>query len=296
MKTETLRVTVHRVQRIEKNQRETLVMAQKQDHPFHLVDPSPIPLITAFAIMVLMVGGGLAFHEEPSGFYVLGAGLLAVLACCYFWWRDVIAEGIRDKAHTPAVQTGLRLGMALFILSEVMFFFAFFWAFFNASLFPILPLEDVWEMGKGVWPPEGIVTFDPFDLPLINTLILLLSGTTVTWAHHALLERKNEQVIQALWYTVGLGFVFTLFQAYEYGHAAFGLTDGIYATTFYLATGFHGLHVIIGTLFLAVCLVRAYKQQLTPENHLGFEFAAWYWHFVDVVWLFLFVAVYWWGG
>jgi cytochrome c oxidase subunit 3 len=271
-------------------------MAHKQDHPYHLVDPSPLPLVTSFAIMMFLLGGGLALHEEPSGFYVLGAGLLSIIACCYFWWKDVIIEGIRDKAHTSAVQMGMRLGMALFIVSEVMFFFAFFWAFFGASLFPILPLEDIWAMGEGVWPPEGIVTFDPFDLPFINTLILLLSGTTCTWAHHALLERKNDQVIQALWYTVILGVIFSAMQAYEYNHAAFGLKDGIYATTFYLATGFHGIHVIIGTTFLGVCLYRANKGQLTPENHLGFEFAAWYWHFVDVVWLFLFVAVYWWGG
>ena len=238
----------------------------------------------------------MTFHEAAGGPLVLAGGVMTIIACCYFWWRDVIREGLEDKAHTAAVQNGLRLGMVLFITSEVMFFAAFFWAFFGASLFPILPLEDTWAMAEGIWPPEGIKTFDPFDLPFINTLILLLSGTTVTWAHHALLERKNDQVIKALWCTVSLGVFFSLLQAYEYGHAAFGLTDGIYATTFYLATGFHGLHVMIGTAFLAVCLVRAYKQTLTPEGHLGFEFAAWYWHFVDVVWLFLFVSVYWWGG
>lgn len=271
-------------------------MAHEQDHPYHLVDPSPIPMLTAFSIMVLLVGGGLMLHEEPSGPYVLTVGILSVLACCYFWWKDVIHEGIRDKAHTSAVQMGLRVGMALFILSEVMFFFAFFWAFFNASIFPILPLEDIWAMGEGPWPPEGIQTFDPFDLPFLNTLILLLSGTTVTWAHHALLERDNDGLINGLWCTVILGICFSILQAYEYDHAAFGLQDGIYATTFYLATGFHGLHVMIGTTFLAVCLARAYRGQLTPEGHLGFEFAAWYWHFVDVVWLFLFVAIYWWGS
>lgn len=267
-----------------------------QQHDYHLVDPSPIPFLISFALMVLVVGAALTLHEEPSGFYVLGAGFMAVIACCYFWWRDVIKEGLKDKAHTPVVQRGLRVGMALFIISEVMFFFAFFWAFFDASLFPKIPLEEVWGIGEGVWPPEGIQTFDPWDLPFINTLILLLSGTTVTWAHHALLERKNDDVITALWLTVLLGVSFSALQAYEYSHAAFGLTDGIYATTFYLATGFHGLHVLIGTAFLAVNLVRAHKGTLTPEGHLGFEFAAWYWHFVDVVWLFLFVAIYWWGS
>lgn len=271
-------------------------MAQENDHPFHLVDPSPWPLMTAFASMFLLLGVGLAMHENPYGFWVLGFGLSSVFACCYVWWRDVVIEVFRDKIHTPQVQMGLRWGMALFIISEVMFFAAFFWAFFNASLFPKLPLEETWAIAQGVWPPEGIITFDPFDLPLMNTLILLLSGTTVTWAHHALLHSDREGLIKALWYTVGLGVFFSMMQAYEYSHAAFGLTDGIYATTFYLATGFHGLHVILGTIFLAVCLGRAYKGHFTVEHHLGFEFAAWYWHFVDVVWLFLFVFVYWWGG
>ncbi len=268
----------------------------QQQHDYHLVNPSPIPFLTSFALMTLVVGAALSLHEEPAGHYVLGAGFMMVIACCYFWWRDVIKEGLQDKAHTRVVQLGLRLGMALFIISEVMFFFAFFWAFFNSSVYPKLPLEEVWGIGVGVWPPTGITTFDPWDLPFINTLILLLSGTTVTWAHHALLERKNDDVITALWFTVLLGLSFSALQMYEYSHAAFGLTDGVYATTFYLATGFHGLHVMIGTAFLAVNLVRAHRKTLTPEGHLGFEFAAWYWHFVDVVWLFLFVAIYWWGS
>lgn len=271
-------------------------MAHEQNHPYHLVDSSPIPLLTSFAIMTMLVGGGLTFHEHAVGGYVLAAGVICVLSCCYFWWKDVVKEGIEDKAHTGAVQMGMRIGMALFIVSEIMFFFAFFWAFFGASLFPVLPLEDIWAMGDGVWPPAGIHTFDAFDLPLINTLILLLSGTTVTWAHHALLHGDRRGLIKGLAITVVLGLLFTTLQAIEYGHAAFGLQDGIYASTFYLATGFHGLHVIIGTIFLTVNLVRAIKGQLTPEGHLGFEFAAWYWHFVDVVWLFLFVAVYWWGA
>jgi len=200
---------------------------------------------------------------------------------------------VRDHAHTEAVRRGLRLGMVLFIASEVMFFFAFFWAYFGAAFFPKLPLEDVWAIAPGVWPPANIHTFDPFDLPFINTLILLLSGTTVTWAHHALLEGDTAGVKKGLWCTVVLGFSFTLLQAFEYSHAAFGLTDGKYASTFFLATGFHGLHVIIGTIFLATMLRRAYSGTLTKEGHLGFEFAAWYWHFVDVVWLFLFVGIYW---
>ncbi len=271
-------------------------MSGEHDHPYHLVDPSPMPILTSFAMMALVVGIAMTFHEMAAGSYVLAGGVLSVIVCCFYWWRDVIREGLYEKAHTIAVQHGLRIGMGLFITSEVMFFFVFFWAFFGAALYPILPLEDTWAIAEGVWPPAGIITFDPLDLPFINTLILLLSGTTVTWAHHALLEGNRKDLITALWLTVGLGVFFSLLQAYEYSHAAFGLTDGIYATTFYLATGFHGAHVIIGTIFLAVNLYRAHQDTLSEDGHLGFEFAAWYWHFVDVVWLFLFVFVYVWGA
>jgi heme/copper-type cytochrome/quinol oxidase subunit 3 len=180
----------------------------------------------------------------------------------------------------------MRYGMMLFIASEVMFFVAFFWAFFDRSFYP----------AGGVWPPEGIETFNPFDLPLINTLVLLLSGCTVTWSHHALLQNNRRDFITGLVLTVILGVLFTGLQALEYSHAPFGFTDGIYPSVFYMATGFHGFHVLVGTLFLTVCLIRGLRGHFTAEQHFGFEAAAWYWHFVDVVWLFLFVAVYWWGG
>jgi cytochrome c oxidase subunit 3 len=238
----------------------------------------------------------------PLSKVVLPVGLLSVIAVMYFWWRDVIIEGIKDKSHTSIVRHGLRIGMVLFILSEVMFFFAFFWAFFKAALVPVLVFdgsslfEDGIKILDGVWPPRGIATFDPWDLPFINTLILLLSGTTVTWAHYGLLHNDRKSLINGLALTVILGLSFTVLQAYEYHHAAFGFKDGIYSSVFYMATGFHGAHVIIGTLFLLICLIRAMKNQMTPEGHLGFEFAAWYWHFVDVVWLFLFIFVYVWGA
>ncbi|MBY0354299.1 MAG: cytochrome c oxidase subunit 3 [Rickettsiales bacterium] len=268
------------------------------DHPYHLVDPSALPFFSAMAVFALAVGLATHMHEMAIGTYLLPAGFIAVLTCMFFWWRDVIREGLYQKAHTYAVQHGLRVGMALFITSEVMFFFAFFWAFFDASLFPKVHIQEAWDMATGIaqWPPVGITPFDAWDLPFINTLILLLSGTTVTWAHYALLEGKQKDMIQALTITVALGLSFTALQALEYSHAAFGFKDGIYAATFYMATGFHGAHVIIGTIFLAVCLVRAKRGTLTMRGHLGFEFAAWYWHFVDVVWLFLFVGVYWWGA
>jgi cytochrome c oxidase subunit 3 len=268
----------------------------KPAHPYHLVNPSPWPLVMSFSALALVSGGVMYMHKIAHGPLVMAGGLLGVLAVMFLWWRDVVREGMRDKAHTVMVRKGLRFGMALFIVSEVMFFFAFFWSFFNASLHPLLPLVDVWEMGPGVWPPKGIHPLDAWDIPLINTMILLLSGTTVTWAHHALLENNRKGLITGLAITVVLGVLFSCLQAYEYAHASFKFKDGVYASTFYMATGFHGFHVIVGTIFLTVCLVRAIRNQFTTEGHLGFEFAAWYWHFVDVVWLFLFVSVYWWGA
>jgi cytochrome c oxidase subunit 3 len=223
--------------------------------------------------------------------------LISVISIAWIWWRDVVKEGLVDKAHTKVVRQGLRFGMALFILSEVMFFFAFFYSFFHAKIYPAPLLDGVWALKEGIWPPEGIKAFDPWELPFINTLILLLSGTTVTWAHHAVQSKgRQKEVVLALALTVVLGASFTCLQAFEYHHAAFGFKQGIFAANFYMATGFHGMHVIIGTLFLGVCWFRARKGQFSPEGHLGLEFAAWYWHFVDVVWLFLFAFVYIWGG
>ena len=263
-----------------------------QNHPYHLVNPSPWPAVAALALFLLTMGMAMFMHHKAGGMLVAMAGFSMVLYVMYVWWRDVIMEARVDNAHTSEVSRGLRAGMALFITSEVMFFAAFFWAFFGASTLPKEPLSDVWAIAQGVWPPKGIHPFDPFHLPFLNTLILLLSGTTVTWAHYAILNQNQKDAVKALWCTVILGLLFTACQAYEYTHAAFGFKDGIYATTFYMATGFHGFHVIVGTIFLAVCLARAKKGHFGPKQHLGFEFAAWYWHFVDVVWLFLFVFVY----
>ncbi|HZH25549.1 MAG TPA: cytochrome c oxidase subunit 3 [Azospirillaceae bacterium] len=256
-------------------------------HPYHLVNPSPWPILGAFAGGLLATGLVLFMHN--MGTIVLYAGLASVLAVMFGWWRDVLNESVKEKAHTPVVKIGLRYGMALFIASEVMFFVAFFWAYFDAALFPR-------EAIGGVWPPANIQTVDPFDLPLMLTLILLLSGTTVTAAHHAIIEGDIKLAGRMLGYTVGLGVLFTGFQIYEYAHAHFGFTEGIYASTFYMATGFHGFHVFVGTVFLAVCWYRTVRGHFTSSSHFGFEAAAWYWHFVDVVWLFLFVAVYWYGS
>ena len=265
-------------------------------HPYHLVDPSPWPLMGALAALLLTFGIVVYMHDGVGGPWIAIAGAILVAATMVVWWRDVIREATFEGHHTPIVQLGLRYGMALFIASEVMFFSAWFWAFFDASIYA----DEAIQFGRvaatgGQWPPQGIETFDPWHLPLLNTVILLTSGATVTWAHHALREGNRKHLLWGLWCTVVLGALFTAVQGYEYLHAPFAFTDGIYPSTFFMATGFHGAHVLIGTIFLIVCLGRAYKDHFKPDHHFGFEAAAWYWHFVDVVWLFLFVGVYVWG-
>jgi cytochrome c oxidase subunit 3 len=267
--------------------------------PYHLVEPSPWPIIGAISAFV-MFGGTLAYmHPDYLGaglaptFKSLGVwnviiGVALVLFTMAGWWRQVIREAETPGTHSPVTRLSLRYGMFLFISSEVMFFLAFFWAFFHFAIYPE-------HTGGDVWPPKGIHTFNPFDLPLLNTVILLTSGATVTWAHHALRENNRKHLILGLALTVGLGVLFTFVQAYEYSHAPYKFTDGVYPSVFFMATGFHGFHVIVGTIFLLVCLGRSMAGQFTPKVHFGFEAAAWYWHFVDVVWLFLFICIYWWG-
>jgi cytochrome c oxidase subunit III len=275
--------------------------AHAKHHDYHLVNPSPWPFVGSVSAFVMAVGAVmwmkgmtmLGLRLGPMLFFLGFGGVLYTMAA---WWADVIKEAHAGD-HTRVVQIHHRYGMIMFIASEVMFFVAWFWAFFDASIYSneAIQYARVEKLG-GTWPPAGIEVFNPWHLPLLNTLILLTSGTTVTWAHHALLHNDREGLKQGLWLTIILGALFTAVQAYEYGHAAFGFSGHIYGATFFMATGFHGAHVLIGTIFLAVCLLRAYKGHFTPERHLGFEFAAWYWHFVDVVWLFLFAAIYLWGS
>lgn len=272
-------------------------------HPYHLVRPSVWPLVGAFAgglfaiMMVLFMHDVKIVADLQVGIWGPALGVLAVAAVMYFWWKDIIHETVHEAVHNGITEVGLRFGMALFIASEVMFFVAFFWAYFDASLFVNEALQYLRvESTGGVWPPKGIEAIPAFDLPFLMTMILLLSGCTVTWAHHAILEGKNKEAILGLGLSWGLGFLFLCFQLYEYHHATFPFKSGVFASTFYMATGFHGFHVFVGTVFLFVCWMRARAGHFTPQRHFGFEAAAWYWHFVDVVWLFLFVAVYWWGG
>lgn len=256
-------------------------------HPFHIVKPSPWPLLASLAAGALALGAVYYFHDKLLWPMLVSA--FALIAVSALWFRDIIRESMEKGTHNEIVRAGFRYGMLLFIASEVAFFGAFFWAYFEAAL---APKEAIGFM----WPPEGIKTIDPFDLPFMMTMILLLSGCTVTWAHTALLQNNRRDVVRGLALTVALGAIFSCFQVYEYVHAAFGFKETIYASTFYMATGFHGFHVFIGTIFLAVILWRANRGDYTSTDHFGFEAAAWYWHFVDVVWLFLFIAIYWYGA
>jgi cytochrome c oxidase subunit 3 len=272
--------------------------AHARQHDYHLVDPSPWPAVGSVSVFMLAVGLiSWMHHSFTAAPYLFGAGVIGVAYTMLAWWRDVVNEAEHGGFHTRVVQISHRYGMILFIASEVMFFVAWFWAYFSTALFP----TDVHQVMRAdfighVWPPKNIETFNPWGVPLLNTLILLTSGTTVTWAHHGLLHDDRKTLKLGLILTIALGFSFTCLQAFEYSHAPFHYAGHIYGATFFMATGFHGAHVIIGTIFLTVCLIRAYAGQFTAKQHLGFEFAAWYWHFVDVVWLFLFSCIYVWGA
>nr|YP_010443003.1 cytochrome c oxidase subunit III [Aspidodiadema arcitum]UTD49254.1 cytochrome c oxidase subunit III [Aspidodiadema arcitum] len=256
-------------------------------HPYHLVDQSPWPLTGA--ISALMMTSGLVLWFHTNSYLLLLAGFILLITTMINWWRDVVREATFQGSHTAIVENGLRYGMILFITSEVCFFFAFFWAFFHSSLAPSI------EIGV-TWPPTGINPLNPFLVPLLNTAVLLSSGVTITWAHHSILANNRTEAIQALFLTIVLGVYFTVLQAWEYVDAPFTVADSVYGSTFFVATGFHGLHVIIGTTFLFICFLRLISFHFSPHHHFGFEAAAWYWHFVDVVWLFLYVCIYWWGS
>ena len=262
--------------------------SSEQSHPYHMVNPSKWPFIGSVAGFTMATGG--IWYMQGGPLWVFLIGTMLMLYVMYGWWRDVVVEAQGGVDHTPTVRHGLRMGMVLFITSEVMFFFAFFWAFFDQTV------PFITRNAHEVWPPEGVVPLETWTLPFLNTLILLSSGATVTYAHHAIVHGDHKKCATGLFWTIVLGVSFTALQAYEYAHATFKFTDGIYSSTFYLATGFHGFHVIVGTLFLIVCFFRVRKGHFTPEAHIGFEAAAWYWHFVDVVWLFLFCCIYWWGS
>ena len=260
-----------------------------QAHPFHLVSPSHWPFFTCVSLLTLTTTGVSTMHNYNNAKIILMLAFVSVILSMSLWFRDVISEGTYLGNHTLAVQRGLNMGVALFIVSEGLFFLAIFWAFFHSALSPTI------ELGA-TWPPMGIDSINPFELPLLNTIILLSSGVTVTYAHHSLIQGNRSGALMGLVYTVILAIIFTSLQGIEYTVSSFTISDGTYASCFYFGTGFHGLHVIIGTAFIAVGLWRLLAYQITENHHLGLESGILYWHFVDVVWLFLYISVYYWGS
>lgn len=258
-------------------------------HKFHLVDPSPWPLVASLAALMLTTGLVLYMHRVWGGWELITNGLALIFYVMYVWWRDIVREATYENHHTVKVQRGLRLGVILFIVSEVMFFFGFFWAFFHSSLSPVFNLG-------GVWPPVSINSISCYMTPLTNTVVLLSSGATITWAHHAVFLKAKRHSVVSLLYTVFLAVLFTYFQGVEYVSLPFNISDSVYGSCFYMTTGFHGFHVFVGTVAIVVAFVRLVKNHFTNTHHLGMDSSVWYWHFVDVVWLFLFVTVYWWSN
>lgn len=266
-----------------------LVRSNFQDHPFHLVSPSPWPFYISVSLFSLAVNSALAMHLFHNSYLMVYLSLFLVASTMALWFRDIISEGTYLGNHTLAVQKGLNLGVILFIVSEALFFLAIFWAFFHSALNPAI------EIGSQ-WPPMGIEPVNPFELPLLNTVILLSSGATITYAHHSLIKGERTGAVWGTIFTVLLAVVFTFFQGVEYSVSSFTISDGVFGSCFFFGTGFHGFHVIIGTIFIAVGLWRIITYHLTDHHHLGYEGGILYWHFVDVVWLFLYVSMYYWGS
>lgn len=261
----------------------------KTNHRYHLVDPSPWPILGSLGGFCLTIGGVLYMHKFIGGWNLFVTALCILNFTMIVWWQDVIRESTFEDCHNIVVQKGLRLGMILFIVSEIMFFFAFFWAFFHSSMSPVFNIGSV-------WPPKCINVINTFTVPLTNTFFLLSSGATVTWAHHSVIIKAKKHAIVALFFTMVFAILFTGLQVFEYLHCSYSISDGVYGSCFFLATGFHGFHVFIGSIALAVALIRLIMNHYTNTHHFGFEAAIWYWHFVDVVWLFLFINVYWWSN
>nr|ATC73074.1 cytochrome c oxidase subunit III [Cicadellinae sp. EMHAU-2015-Zz060410] len=256
------------------------------NHPFHLVENSPWPITGSIGVMTVTSGMVMWFHKINMMLFLMG--FLIIILTMIQWWRDVTRESTFQGLHTKKVSLNMKLGMILFIVSEILFFSSFFWAFFHSSLTPSM------EIGLQ-WPPFGVKTFDPINIPMLNTMILISSGVSITWAHNAIINKNYSQMIQSTILTICLGIYFSLLQLYEYMESPFCISDSIYGSTFFMSTGFHGIHVIIGTIFISVSMFRMMKLHFSKNHHVGFESSAWYWHFVDVVWLFLYISVYWWG-
>lgn len=256
------------------------------NHPFHIVTFRPWPLLTSFNLIIILIGTIKWFHEFKINLIILG--FILILLCIFQWWRDIIRERTYQGNHSKSVIKLIRIGIILFIISEIFFFLSFFWTFFHISLSPRI------EIGE-IWPPLLILPFNPYNIPLLNTIILLTSGISITWCHYRILNNKFIERLISLNTTIILGFYFTILQIFEYNESSFRISDSVYGSTFFLITGFHGFHVIIGTLFILISIIRLKNKQFSSKHHFGFEARSWYWHFVDVIWLFVYISIYWWN-
>nr|YP_009733513.1 cytochrome c oxidase subunit III [Krisna concava]QHV34351.1 cytochrome c oxidase subunit III [Krisna concava] len=256
------------------------------NHPYHMVNMSPWPIISSLGVMTMMMGTIMLMKSMK--FELLAIGTITIYLCMFNWWRDVTRESTFQGNHTKKIIIMMKSGMTLFIISEVFFFLSFFWTFFHSSLAPNF------EIGM-MWPPQGVKTLNPMNVPMLNTMILLCSGMSITWAHNSLMMNKMNMTKQSMIITILLGLYFTLIQMMEYYETSFCISDSIYGSTFFIMTGFHGIHVIIGTIFITISFMRMMKFHLSEYHNVGFELSAWYWHFVDLVWLFLYMSLYWWG-
>ena len=261
--------------------------ANYQAFPYHLVDPSPWPILVSFSLLSLMLGAAMYLHGFTYGGYFLTLGFTLTSFGSILWFRDIITEATFLGMHTTEVQKGLSIGIVLFIISEIFAFLSVFWGFFHASLSASV------EIG-GTWPPMGITPLDPFAIPLLNTILLLSSGAFITYAHHALIKGNRKASIVGIVFTLILAILFTGLQYYEYQEAGFTIADSVFGSGFFCSTGLHGLHVIVGSLFIGVQFIRLLNHHHTTSHHIGMEGAIAYWHFVDVVWLGLYGIVYLW--
>nr|YP_010389714.1 cytochrome c oxidase subunit III [Polistes rothneyi]UPT34486.1 cytochrome c oxidase subunit III [Polistes rothneyi] len=258
----------------------------KTNHPYHMVSISPWPLILSLNLMFLLISIIKMFYQYQI--YLLILSFINSNLILFQWWRDVTRESTYQGMHTKNMMKNLKMGMILFIISEIFFFISLFWTYFHASLSPNI------EIGN-LWPPKNIIMLNPYNIPLLNSIILISSGMTITWSHHNLLNNKNFMSIKTLIQTIILGLFFTLCQIHEYFETSFTIADSIFGSIFFLTTGFHGIHVIIGTIFLIICLIRMINKHFSKIHHFGYEAAIWYWHFVDIVWLFVYTWIYWWS-
>nr|UZT67453.1 cytochrome c oxidase subunit 3 [Prosaspicera validispina] len=256
------------------------------NHPYHLVSASPWPMLTSLSVLVMMIGTVWLFSYKNYKLMILG--FVNISMCSYQWWRDVIRESTFQGMHTKMILNGLKLGMILFIISELFFFISFFWSYFHSALSPNI------ELGS-IWPPKNIVQFNPYQIPMLNTILLLSSGITVTMSHYYILINNKSKSSLGLKLTILLGLMFSYIQMIEYQESMFCMSDSVYGSLFFLTTGFHGLHVIIGTSFLVITWVRLISNHMSSLHHFGFEAASWYWHFVDVIWIIVYTMIYWWS-